>query len=323
MTTPTLAHLPRTAARLAAIARILTAAAATLAVNTLAGATLTAGAAAATPGDRDHDRWALGKEGTLRQTFTLAPAAADRRTPRTVEIDNFHGEVRVTGRAGSEVTMVVHQTWQADSAAKLAEAQQAVRLDATQDGGHLRLYVDGPFRSRDHGIDFHGWRNAGYEARFDFTVEVPADVDLVAKTVTGGAVHVADVAGRFDAANVNGTVTLERMGGAGDARSVNGAVAVGFSRNPTAACHFATVNGKVDVSFPAGLSADLSFKTMNGEVYTDFPYTYRALETTSDTSGTHHHYKSRGQFGARIAAGGPELSFSTINGDILIHRLNA
>jgi hypothetical protein len=281
-------------------------------------------AAAASPARAD---WAVWKEETLHRTFTLAaaPAGAGEAGRRVaVEVDNFTGAVRVRSHPGGEVTLSVRETWAAASAEKLEQGRREVRLDVAETAGRLRLYVDGPFRSRDGGTHFHGWERLGYEATFDFDLEVPADVDLVARTVNGGEVRVSGVVGRFDVSNVNGPVTLERMGGAGMARTVNGPVLASFSRNPAAGCTFDTVNGRIEVSFLAGLAADLRFKTLNGKVYTDYDYDYRSLPPQpAERSRGHFHYRSHGEFAARIAGGGPELSFSTINGDILIRRQGA
>jgi hypothetical protein len=288
------------------------------AVTALMAAVALSLAATASPARAD---WGLRKEETLRRTFTLAAAPAGRRA---VEVDNFTGAVRVRSHPGGEVTLSVHETWAASSAEKLEQGRREVRLDVAETGGRLRLYVDGPFRSRDGGTHFHGWERLGYEATFDFDLEVPADVDLVARTVNGGEVRVSGVGGSFDVSNVNGPVTLEHMGGAGKARSVNGPVVASFSRNPAAGCTFDTINGRIEVSFLDGLAADLRFKTLNGQVYTDYDYDYRSLPPQpADRSRGHFHYRSHGDFAARIAGGGPELTFSTINGDILIRRQGA
>ncbi|MBV8203096.1 MAG: hypothetical protein JOZ15_20975 [Acidobacteria bacterium] len=309
-------------APLAAPARAWTAtAAAALAVL------LAATAAAAAPAPA---RWAMKKEETLKKTFVLAPSpgggpgAAGQPGNRLVEIDNFSGAVRVRSHPGGEVTLTVHETWAADSAERLEQARREVRLDIAESAGNLRLFVDGPFRSRDGGTHFNGWESLGYDANFDFDLEVPADVDLIARTVNGGEVRADGIGGRFDASNVNGPVILERMGGPGRARSVNGPVTVSFARNPTAGCTFETVNGKIDVALLSGLAADLRFKTLNGEVYTDYDYTYEnPPPSRAEHSRGRFHYRSHGEFGARIAGGGPELAFKTINGDILVRRQGA
>jgi opacity protein-like surface antigen len=271
--------------------------------------------------------WAVQKEETVRKTFNLGTAGA-AAGGRKVEVDNFSGAVRVRGgRAGGEVTLSVHETWGADSAEKLAAGQREMRLEITETAGRLRLFVDGPFRSRDgRGTHFHGWERLGYEAKFDFELEVPADVDLVASTVNGGEVRVSGIGGRFEASNVNGAITLERMGGAGKARTVNGPLTASFTRNPAAGCSFETVNGPIEATFQADLAADLRFRTLNGEVYSDYDYTYRPLPPDPQPAERAHgryHYRSHGEIGARVAAGGPELAFKTVNGDILIRRQGA
>jgi hypothetical protein len=278
---------------------------------------------------REWPEWAFHQEDTVRRSFTLPTTPGARK----VEIDNFDGAVVVRAHGGNEVALIVHQRWEAASAEQLERGRREVRLDISQPDGGLRLFVDGPFRSPGGGTSFHGWRRLGYAARFDFELEVPADIELTARTVEDGEIRVAGVGGRFDVRNVNGPVTLERMGGAGRAHSVNGPVVASFNRRPAAACDFQTVNGRVEAAFPPDLAADLVFKTLNGEVYTDFAYAYLPLpaerrpEESPEVGTSRHggrqprfHYRSRGRFAARIAAGGPELAFSTINGDILIRR---
>ncbi|HLX06829.1 MAG TPA: hypothetical protein VKY89_03085 [Thermoanaerobaculia bacterium] len=288
----------------------------------VAGAMLLAATALAGPARAD---WAVRKDETVRKTFTLGAAAGGGRT---IEVDNFSGAVRVRGvRAGGAVTLAIHETWGAGSEERLAAGRREVRLEVSETPGKLRLYVDGPFRSHDdRGSRFRGWESQGYEAKFDFDLEVPADVEVVAGTVNDGEVRLSGIDGRFAARNVNGPVTLERMGGAGQARSVNGPVVASFARNPAAACTFETVNGRIEVTFQPRLAADLRFKTLNGEVYTDFDYTERQLPPATmpaESSRPHYHYRARGDFGARVAGGGAELAFRTVNGDILIRRQGA
>jgi hypothetical protein len=266
-----------------------------------------------------HTAWSESKENSVQRTFSLAGPASGR----SLTVDNFEGAVVVTGHPGTEVNLVVRQLYQGRSQEKLAAAEREVKLDVTQTGNHLELFVDGPFRSknRDGGIDFNGWDRLGYEARFDFELQVPADLDVVLRTVNGGDVRVSGVHGRFEVANVNGAIEMTDVAGAGTARTVNGAVRVGFARNPAGNCAFHTINGKLDIGFKPGLAADLTFKTINGEVYSDFPYTYQPLPAAqAEHRQGKFVYRSHGGFAVRIAGGGPEMAFSTINGDILIRN---
>jgi DUF4097 and DUF4098 domain-containing protein YvlB len=88
---------------------------------------------------------------------------------------------------------------------------------------------------------------------------------------------------------------------------------------------FSSLNGKVDVTIPADTKASLRLKTTNGAVYTDFD-----VKTEVDTSkpliedgrgqgGRYRIRMDRGVSGS-INGGGPEYTFTTMNGTILIHK---
>jgi DUF4097 and DUF4098 domain-containing protein YvlB len=121
--------------------------------------------------------------------------------------------------------------------------------------------------------------------------------------------------------NVNGGIHLSSIGGSGDAHTVNGPILVQFAKNPTAACSFKSINGHVDVYFRRDLSADMFFKTFNGQIYSDFFVTPRPAPTTvADRQNGKFVYRSNGMRAGRAGAGGPELTFDTLNGDIRLHR---
>jgi hypothetical protein len=230
-----------------------------------------------------------------------------------VLVDNITGAIRVTGYDGNTVEAVIEKRVTADSPALAEEANRDVRLDMGPAGGAVRFYVDGPFRSKES----HGRR--GYNVAYDFDLKVPRATRLKLKTVNGGVIAVTEVAGDYDVSNVNGGIEMHEVSGAGSARTVNGKVRVWYRGAPHAACSFKTVNGLVEVFFPPGLAADMQFKTLNGGVYTDFPVTYlpRAAGTAERRDGRFVYRASRAT-SVRAGAGGPELKFETLNGDIQV-----
>lgn len=254
------------------------------------------------------------EEQTLRRDWTFGAAAG-----RSLVVDGFEGSISLEGTSGDRVEAVIHETVRADTAEDIARARREVRLEVSRQGEAVRLYVDGPFRSPDGGTDFHGWRRQGYEVRHDFELRVPLGTDVVLRTVLGGEVVARGLRGRFEVANVNGGVEVTGAAGSGSARAVNGPVKVVFSDNPTGDCDFATVNGAVDVSFRRNLGADVRFKTLNGDAYTDFRATSLPAgpPTWERRKGATVYRIGRGS-AVRIGAGGPQLSFETVNGDILI-----
>jgi hypothetical protein len=236
-------------------------------------------------------------------------------------VDNVTGGIRVTAHSGREVRVSVQEHWKAETAAKLAQGQREVRLDASQSGNIVRLYVDGPFRCcRGGGVHFDG--DPGYHVRYDFEIQVPADTALELKTVNGGGITAQGTTQGFQVSNVNGSIELTNVAGSGTARTVNGRVHISFARNPTAPLLCKTVNGEVAVEFQPGLSGDFRFKTLNGDAYTDFDVSTLPGEAVRvEKIGAKASYRLNHFSGVRVGApGGPEHRFETLNGNIRILR---
>jgi DUF4097 and DUF4098 domain-containing protein YvlB len=168
--------------------------------------------------------------------------------------------------------------------------------------------VDGPFR--------HG--SSGYHAAYDFTLRVPKDIRLDLRTVNRSKITVRGTSGDFAISNVNGGIEMNDVQGSGTVHTVNGPVKVIFARNPAGPTSFKSVNGTLDVSFRPGLNADVKMKTLNGGLFTDFPVSELPIAGTQ-TEWRNGKFVFRNRMaGVRIGAGGPELSFETLNGDVLI-----
>lgn len=240
---------------------------------------------------------------TIRQTF---PAAAH------LEVDNVFGSIHVIGYNGSEIQMTAEKTIEAESQNRLDAAKREVKLDTTQSGDELRIYVDGPFRHRD------SWYR-DYRVNYDFELKVPVSTAVRLAAVNHGHIRLEGTSGAFDLSNVNGGIELAEASGSGTAHTVNGKISATFAQNPGAASSFKSVNGSIEASFRPNLSADLSVKTLNGAAYTDFD-TVLLANTTAVTQqhGGKFVYKADRSTALRVGAGGAELKFETLNGDIRI-----
>lgn len=266
-----------------------------------------------------HDReYAVQEKEEISKTFKIADASRAAE----VIVDNVWGSVRVEGTSGRDVVLTAQKTILAESKEKLQKAKEEVKLDIAEKGNTVDIYVDGPFRCRDHE---HGWsrthEDPGYIVKYDFSLKVPFQTKLDVSTVNEGDVEVKSVEGDFEVENVNGEVRISEINGSGKAHTVNGEVRVVFKRAPAGNCSFGSVNGDLTISFPAGLSADFRIKTFNGEVYSDFPVTYlpAAPALREETKGKYV-FRSDRFFGVRTGAGGPEIKMDTLNGDILIKK---
>lgn len=265
--------------------------------------------------DRDYD---VQEKEEISKTFRVA----DGSQAAEVIVDNVWGSVRVEGTSGRDVILTAQKTILAESPEKLRKAKEEVKLDITEKGNTLDIYVDGPFRCRDsEGRGIHMNKDPGYIVQYDFALKVPFRTKLVISTVNEGNIEVKNVEGDFEVENVNGEVRISEINGSGKAHTVNGEVRVVFKRAPAGKCSFGSVNGDLAISFPADLSADFRIKTFNGEVYSDFPVTYlpAAPAVREETKGKVV-FKSDRFFGVRAGKGGPEIKMDTLNGDILIKK---
>ncbi|TAK54905.1 MAG: hypothetical protein EPO24_12705 [Bacteroidetes bacterium] len=241
--------------------------------------------------------------------------------PNSLLVDNVNGSIEVTGYDGTTVELIVHETIVARSERKLEEAKQKVNVDITEEGDRILLYVDGPWRRANGECDYRGSDYYGYEVQCDFELKIPRSTKIELKTVNDGAITVSNIEAGFIVTNVNGDVRIRDVSGSGKAHTVNGDVEVSFKKNPTEKSSFKTINGEVDVKFQENLSADLEFKTLNGEVYSDFNVTSLPVKAATEKRRNGKRVYSRGDsFSVRVANGGPELSFNTINGDITVAK---
>jgi hypothetical protein len=153
---------------------------------------------------------------------------------------------------------------------------------------------------------------------------VPVDTSLKLSTVNNGDILVEGVSGEIDVNNVNGNIQLRDVSGAVVAHTLNGKlVAVLSAVTAGKAMSFSTLNGNVDVTLPADVKANLKLKSDNGDIFTDFEVTLKPSSTPQ--SGARD---SRGRYRLRtdktthaaINGGGPDFSFTTLNGSIYIRK---
>jgi DUF4097 and DUF4098 domain-containing protein YvlB len=242
---------------------------------------------------------------------------------RELVIDNITGFIEVTTSTGGSVEMDIEKTLSGESADRLSLAKKEISLSTTQEGGLVRLLVDGPFRCHcsENSINFRGYEV--YKFSYDFKVRVPRDVKLELRTVNHSHISLEGTAGDYTISNVNGPIDMKDVEGSGTVHTVNGGVKVLYARNPTGATSFESVNGSLDVSFRAGLNADVRMKTMNGGLYTDFEVTALPVATAltpENRNGKLVWSSSRTMTGVRIGHGGPELTFETLNGNVMVRN---
>jgi hypothetical protein len=267
------------------------------------------------------------------QTFTekiSRELAFEKKSPgNALIIANVNGSVTVSGYAGDKVVVEVTRFIQGKTDARLDKGKQEVQLGIVDLADTLILYVsDGCMRfernSRGKGSR-NGWGYQSlpdcrqtYDYKMDFTVKVPASINLAVSTINNGDVSVENVDGAVRANNINGSVRLTNIQREAEARTINGDVDIVYARNPGGGCKFYTLNGDINALFQPGLSANMSFESFNGDLFTNLDRLETApSEIVKEAHGDGVSYKIDGNR-YRIGKGGALLEFETFNGNVYI-----
>ena len=262
------------------------------------------------------DSYRVQRKGEINRTLHFQ----DLSKPKDLQVDNIFGSIVVTGYDGKEVKLIAHKTIKARTEGRVQKAEEEVKLDITEEGNVIDIYVDGPFRHQHDNRE--KWHDSGYEVHYDFDIKVPRKTNIFLKTATAGNIQVSNIQGEFRIRHADGKIVMRDIIGAGTAKTAAGDVEVLFAKNPESDCSFKTVAGDIYAVFLKNLSADFLLKTRYGDAYSDFPVALLPVQSsaTEERKNGKYVYRSNASVGVRIGSGGPEIKMDTLTGDILINK---
>ena len=225
-------------------------------------------------------------------------------TGKRLEIKGVNGDIRASAASGDqvEVTAIKH-------AQRSDTASVEIRVVPSEEGVTI-CAVYPPLRHEGPNDCTPGRRNHSHtennDVVVDFTVHLPAGVELSAHTVNG-AVRAEGLGANVEAITVNGSINLSTTGYA-EATTVNGSITAGLGRAdwPDAA-EFNTVNGSITLTLPPALSTEVRAETVNGDIESDFPLMVSGRFGPRRLNGT-------------IGNGGRRLELRTVNGGIHLRK---
>ena len=236
---------------------------------------------------------------------------SDPARPATLEVSLFNGSITVTGYDGNEIVIAAREG-EDDDEPDRREREGLRRIPNTAVG----LTAE----ERDNAVSVAVDRN---NRGIDLEITVPRRTSVNGRTLNGGELRIEGVAGDHELANVNGGIVAADVAGSVVAATTNGDVTVSFTElAPGKAMSFTSFNGDVEVAFPAGLAAELRINAGRGEVLTDFDVDVQPQPSVVERSAEGGRYRVRLERDVRavVGGGGPEMSFKTFNGDIVIRR---
>jgi hypothetical protein len=251
--------------------------------------------------------------GALAQDKITVPISNPSQ-PVTIKANMMMGSIKVTAGAGHELFVTA-----TDGGRGRDRARDAAPPGMTRIGGRPALNIE-----EDHNVVTI---SAGsMTGSSDLTIETPVNTNLQLKTMSGAAIEVTGVSGDLEIENTNGSIKLTNVSGSVVAHTLNGAVTASLDRvTGNKPMSFTSLNGKVDVTLPGDTKARLRLKTDNGAIFSDFDVKLEAdsnkpvVEDTRGQSGKYKITVDRSVTGT-INGGGPEYTFQTMNGNILIHK---
>lgn len=239
---------------------------------------------------------------------------------------NIDGFIKVESYSGTKILVEIDKTISGKTQAIVDEGKEEFKLEFEETGDSILVYISEPYYSRPHDErrNNRNWdRRIEYRVNMNFTIKVPANINLNVSTVNNGQIEVKDVSGSINAKNINGGITLLNAKGATDVHTINGDVTINYLVSPPEKSSYYTLNGNIRVTYPASFSGDLQFKSFNGSFFTDFPDTEMlAPEVTKNTEhkGDKTVYKLDKNSAIRIGNGGKRFKFETFNGNIYIKK---
>lgn len=221
---------------------------------------------------------------------------------RTLAVEGLNGEIAVSRASGGEARVTAVTRVRRGSGAD-------VRVEAHDTERGVVFCAVYPWQKPKGDEPCHfsgsadGWSRKN-DVSVDFTVELPAGVQLAAENVNG-SIRATGLASDVVAKTVNGGVEVSTSGSA-RAETVNGSliVAVGRASGPM---ELETVNGGITVTLPENLGMTVTAETVNGSIESEYPLTVTGKFGPREVKGT-------------INGGGPTLSLETVNGSIRIRK---
>lgn len=222
---------------------------------------------------------------------------------KTIEIIGVNGAIHAEGTSGREVQ--VHAT----KRARKSELS-SVTFEIVEHPGGVTICAMYPSPGRRENECLEGGKGRmsvkDNDVDVEWTVRVPAGVELAARTVNG-RVDAIGLSAPAYAHTINGPISIETTSRA-DASTVNGSITARIGRAEwDGSMDFNTVNGGITLYLPASASFEVNGSTVNGGMTTDFPLTVRGRWGPHRMTGT-------------VGGGGRQLGLNTVNGSLELRK---
>jgi DUF4097 and DUF4098 domain-containing protein YvlB len=257
-------------------------------------------------------------------------------------IANVNGNIKVQAYDGATIQVEVTKSIRAKTQERLEKGKTELNLGVIDLADTIILYINGlctRFNREDRRKNKFGntyvekrwsysWEHTGqdchesYDHTMDFTVKIPAALNIIVGTINNGDIVIENVKGAVTANNINGSIRLTNLMREAEASTINGDLDVVYAQNPQRNCRFYSLNGDINASFQKGLVASMSFESFNGSFYTNIDRLERLpveVEKKPNDKGTKYKVSDNRY---KIGTGNNTafLDFETFNGNVYLRE---
>ena len=247
------------------------------------------------------------------QKETLTVPLSNPNSPGTLVLKLIYGSIKVTGYDGNEVIVT----------AAVGQQRHKINHRTNQTKNGLKKIANNSMEfsveENNNIVQINTHHN--HNSVISYEVKVPKNFSLKLRTINNGNIFVAHVNGELEVSNTNGKVTLLDIGGSLIVDALNDDIKVTFTKvTENASMAFSNLNGDIDVTFPKNLKANIKAKSDRGEIFTDFDMAVNPTKpkVTKNNSSNTYKVKLEQWVTGLINGGGSEMTFKTMNGDIII-----
>jgi len=222
---------------------------------------------------------------------------------KTIEIIGINGAILAEGSSGREVE--VHATKRARKS-----DLESVTFEIVEHGNGVTICAMYPSDGRRENECLEGGKGRmnikDNDVEVEWTIKVPAGVELAARTVNG-RVEATGLSAPATARTVNGGISIETTSWA-DASTVNGSITARMGKADwDGSKDFNTVNGGITLYLPSSAAFEVKASNVNGGMTTDFPLTVQGRWGPHRMTGT-------------VGGGGRQLGLNTVNGSLELRK---
>jgi DUF4097 and DUF4098 domain-containing protein YvlB len=239
----------------------------------------------------------------------------DPARPKTLKCSILNGAITVKGYDGKDAIVEAH-----------ARGSKMHRRAGEPTGGMRRLELNTTGLSAEESDNVVVVGTHSMNEDIEVTIQVPVATSLKLSLTNGGDIVVDRISGDVEVNNTNGAAHITHVSGSAIVHALNGKVTVSLDRvTADKAMSFSSLNGDIDVTLPADVKAKVKMKSDNGEIYSDFDVRLDGasrqpiVEDNRTGKGKYRVRFDKGVYGA-INGGGPEMQFTTFNGNVYIRK---